>query len=186
MTEHDQDDASNEGPANAVSALPGTPADARAGFVALIGVPNAGKSTLLNNLVGTKVSIVSRKVQTTRALVRGIFIEGSAQVVLVDTPGIFAPKRRLDRAMVHSAWSGAADADAVCLLVDARKGVDDEVEAVLSRLDAGRYRNRSANELSSAENMDSRTHRFHSLPSEGDGLLRASWHTRFIEHHDLG
>ncbi|MCJ2017227.1 GTPase Era [Methylobacterium sp. E-065] len=140
MTDHDQDDASqddasNEGPANAVSALPGTPADARAGFVALIGVPNAGKSTLLNNLVGTKVSIVSRKVQTTRALVRGIFIEGSAQVVLVDTPGIFAPKRRLDRAMVHSAWSGAADADAVCLLVDARKGVDEEVEAVLGRLD---------------------------------------------------
>ena len=108
--------------------------ETRAGFVALIGVPNAGKSTLLNSLVGTKVSIVSRKVQTTRALVRGILIEGSAQVVLVDTPGIFAPKRRLDRAMVHSAWSGAADADAVCLLVDARKGVDAEVEAVLGRL----------------------------------------------------
>ncbi|WP_436266169.1 GTPase Era [Methylobacterium fujisawaense] len=121
-------------PARDSSMLPGTPADARAGFVALIGVPNAGKSTLLNNLVGTKVSIVSRKVQTTRALVRGILIEGSAQVVLVDTPGIFAPKRRLDRAMVHSAWSGAADADAVCLLVDARKGVDAEVEAVLGRL----------------------------------------------------
>lgn len=114
--------------------LPAMPADARAGFVALIGVPNAGKSTLLNNLVGTKVSIVSRKVQTTRALVRGIAIEGSAQIVLVDTPGIFAPKRRLDRAMVHSAWSGAADADAVCLLIDARKGVDEEVEAILARL----------------------------------------------------
>lgn len=114
--------------------LPGTPDGARAGFVALIGVPNAGKSTLLNSLVGTKVSIVSRKVQTTRALVRGIVIEGTAQIVLVDTPGIFAPKRRLDRAMVHSAWSGAADADAVCLLVDARKGVDEEVEAVLARL----------------------------------------------------
>ncbi len=114
--------------------LPGTPDGARAGFVALIGVPNAGKSTLLNSLVGTKVSIVSRKVQTTRALVRGIVIEGTAQIVLVDTPGIFAPKRRLDRAMVHSAWSGAADADAVCLLVDARKGVDAEVEAVLARL----------------------------------------------------
>ncbi|GJE58545.1 GTPase Era [Methylobacterium trifolii] len=116
------------------SLLPGTPVDARAGFVALIGVPNAGKSTLLNSLVGTKVSIVSRKVQTTRALVRGIMIEGSAQVVLVDTPGIFAPKRRLDRAMVHSAWSGAADADAVCLLVDARKGVTEEVETILARL----------------------------------------------------
>jgi len=139
MTEHDHDDGHDDGPVEgpapkAPTALPGTPADARAGFVALIGVPNAGKSTLLNNLVGTKVSIVSRKVQTTRALVRGILIEGSAQVVLVDTPGIFAPKRRLDRAMVHSAWSGAADADAVCLLVDARKGMDEEVEAILSRL----------------------------------------------------
>ena len=143
MSAHEQDDhderdgpdsAPAREPARDPSTLPGTPADARAGFVALIGVPNAGKSTLLNNLVGTKVSIVSRKVQTTRALVRGILIEGSAQVVLVDTPGIFAPKRRLDRAMVHSAWSGAADADAVCLLVDARKGVDAEVEAVLGRL----------------------------------------------------
>ncbi|MFE1602650.1 GTPase Era [Methylobacterium sp. ID0610] len=110
------------------------PAETRAGFVALIGVPNAGKSTLLNSLVGSKVSIVSRKVQTTRALVRGIAMEGPAQIVFVDTPGIFAPKRRLDRAMVTSAWSGAADADAICLLIDARKGVDEEVEAVLGRL----------------------------------------------------
>ena len=110
------------------------PAETRAGFVALIGVPNAGKSTLLNALVGAKVSIVSRKVQTTRALVRGIVMEEAAQVVLVDTPGIFAPKRRLDRAMVHSAWSGASDADAVCLLVDARKGADEEVETILRRL----------------------------------------------------
>ena len=106
----------------------------RAGFVALIGIPNAGKSTLLNALVGAKVSIVSRKVQTTRALVRGIVIEGESQVILVDTPGIFAPKRRLDRAMVHSAWSGAADADALCLLVDARKGIEEEVEAILAKL----------------------------------------------------
>ena len=112
----------------------GPPGATRAGFVALIGVPNAGKSTLLNALVGAKVSIVSRKVQTTRALVRGIVMEGDAQVVLVDTPGIFAPKRRLDRAMVHSAWSGAADADAIGLMVDARKGVDPEVEAILGRL----------------------------------------------------
>ncbi|CAO4172611.1 GTPase Era [Methylorubrum aminovorans] len=110
------------------------PQETRAGFVALIGVPNAGKSTLLNALVGAKVSIVSRKVQTTRALVRGIVMEGDAQIVLVDTPGIFAPKRRLDRAMVHSAWSGAADADAVCLLVDARKAADEEVETILRRL----------------------------------------------------
>lgn len=90
----------------------------RAGFAALIGAPNAGKSTLTNRLVGSKVSIVTRKVQTTRFPVRGVFIEGDAQVVLVDTPGIFKPRRRLDRAMVASAWSGAEDADAVVHLVD--------------------------------------------------------------------
>jgi GTP-binding protein Era len=106
----------------------------RAGFVALIGAPNAGKSTLLNTLVGSKVSIVSRKVQTTRALVRGIAIEGSAQIVFVDTPGIFKPKRRLDRAMVTSAWGGAGDADVVCFLVDARRGLDEEAEAILNKL----------------------------------------------------
>ncbi len=106
----------------------------RCGFVALIGAPNAGKSTLVNQLVGAKVSIVSRKVQTTRSLVRGIAIEGSAQIIFVDTPGIFTPKRRLDRAMVTSAWGGAGDADVVALLVDARKGVDEEVEAILARL----------------------------------------------------
>jgi GTP-binding protein Era len=108
--------------------------ETRAGFVALIGAPNAGKSTLLNQLVGAKVSIVSRKVQTTRALVRGIAIEGQSQIVFVDTPGIFAPKRRLDRAMVHSAWGGAGDADVVCLLLDARKGLDEEGEAILARM----------------------------------------------------
>ena len=113
---------------------PADPAATRAGFVALIGAPNAGKSTLLNALVGAKVSIVSRKVQTTRMLVRGIAIEGPAQIVFVDTPGIFRPKRRLDRAMVTSAWGGAGDADAVCLLVDARKGVSEEVEAILAKL----------------------------------------------------
>jgi GTPase len=106
----------------------------RAGFVALIGAPNAGKSTLLNALVGSKVSIVSRKVQTTRALVRGIAIEGVAQTVFVDTPGIFKPRRRLDRAMVTSAWGGAGDADVVALLIDARKGLDEEGEAILARL----------------------------------------------------
>jgi GTP-binding protein Era len=106
----------------------------RCGFAALIGAPNAGKSTLLNSLVGSKVSIVSRKVQTTRALIRGIALDGPAQIIFVDTPGIFAPKRRLDRAMVSSAWGGAGDADAVCLLVDARKGADEEVEAILARL----------------------------------------------------
>ena len=97
--------------------------DQRCGFVALIGAPNAGKSTLLNALVGAKVSIVTPKVQTTRALIRGIAIEGAAQLIFVDTPGIFAPRRRLDRAMVGSAWGSAHDADLVALLIDARKGV---------------------------------------------------------------
>jgi GTP-binding protein Era len=106
----------------------------RCGFVALIGAPNAGKSTLTNALVGSKVSIVSRKVQTTRALVRGVAIVGEAQLVLMDTPGIFAPRRRLDRAMVTTAWGGAHDADIVALLIDARKGSDEEAEAILSRL----------------------------------------------------
>jgi GTP-binding protein Era len=106
----------------------------KAGFVALIGAPNAGKSTLLNSLVGSKVSIVSRKVQTTRALVRGIAIEGNAQIVFVDTPGIFKPRRRLDRAMVTSAWGGAGDADVVCLILDSRRGRDDEAEAILTKL----------------------------------------------------
>ncbi|GAB5375231.1 MAG: GTPase Era [Acuticoccus sp.] len=106
----------------------------RCGFVALIGAPNAGKSTLVNALVGVKVSIVTHKVQTTRALVRGIFLEGAAQVVLVDTPGIFTPKRRLDRAMVKTAWSSAYDADRVCFLVDARRGIDEENAAILDEL----------------------------------------------------
>jgi GTP-binding protein Era len=106
----------------------------RCGFAALIGAPNAGKSTLINQLVGTKVSIVSRKVQTTRGTVRGIALEGDAQIIFVDTPGIFAPKRRLDRAMVGAAWGSACDADAAALLVDVHKGVDAEVEAILARL----------------------------------------------------
>ncbi len=106
----------------------------RCGFIALIGAPNAGKSTLINSLVGAKVSIVSRKVQTTRALVRGIAIEGATQLVLMDTPGIFAPKRRLDRAMVTTAWGGASDADIVVLLIDAKKGLDEEADAILGRL----------------------------------------------------
>ncbi len=104
------------------------------GFVALIGAPNAGKSTLLNTLVGAKVTIVSRKVQTTRTLVRGIAITGPSQIIFVDTPGIFKPKRRLDRAMVTSAWGGAGDADVVALLVDARKGLDEETSAILDKL----------------------------------------------------
>src|SRR3954468_12944908 len=97
--------------------------DTRCGFVALIGAPNAGKSTLLNALVGAKVSIVSRKAQTTRGPVRGVVIEGEAQIVFVDTPGLFAPKRRLDRAMTEAAWGAAGDADARALIVDARAEV---------------------------------------------------------------
>jgi GTP-binding protein Era len=113
----------------------GTPeAPRRCGIIAIIGAPNAGKSTLVNALVGAKVTIVSRKVQTTRIQVRGIAIEGASQLVLIDTPGIFAPKRRLDKAMVASAWSGAADADDVLVLVDAAKGVDEDLERLLDKL----------------------------------------------------
>lgn len=107
----------------------------RAGFVAIIGAPNAGKSTLLNQLVGSKVAIVTHKVQTTRARIRGIAIEGNAQIVFVDTPGIFKPKRRLDRAMVDAAWGGAKDSDQVLLLIDVQKGVTEEVRAILKSLE---------------------------------------------------
>ncbi len=106
----------------------------RCGFVALIGAPNVGKSTLVNALVGSKVTIVSRKVQTTRTLIRGIVIENNSQIILVDTPGIFSPRRRLDRAMVSTAWSGAHDADLVCVLLDARAGIDEEADAILAKL----------------------------------------------------
>jgi GTPase len=109
-------------------------APTRCGFVALIGAPNVGKSTLVNALVGSKVTIVSRKVQTTRALIRGIVIDDNAQIILVDTPGIFAPKRRLDRAMVSTAWSGAHDADLVCVLLDAKSGLDEEADNILTRV----------------------------------------------------
>jgi GTP-binding protein Era len=110
------------------------PADGKCGFVALIGAPNAGKSTLLNALVGSKVTIVSHKVQTTRALIRGIALENKSQLIFVDTPGIFSPKRRLDRAMVTTAWSGAHEADLVAVLIDARKGLDEEAEALMEKL----------------------------------------------------
>jgi GTP-binding protein Era len=106
----------------------------RAGFVALIGEPNAGKSTLLNRMVGAKVSIVTHKVQTTRARIRGVAMEGETQIVFVDTPGLFAPRRRLDRAMVAAAWSGAADADVVVLLVEANRGITEGVERILEGL----------------------------------------------------
>ncbi|WP_424984985.1 GTPase Era [Microbulbifer sp. S227A] len=106
----------------------------RAGFVALIGEPNAGKSTLLNRMVGAKVSIVTHKVQTTRARIRGVAMEGDSQLVFVDTPGLFQPRRRLDRAMVAAAWGGAADADVVLLLIEAHRGVTEGVERILEGL----------------------------------------------------
>jgi GTP-binding protein Era len=106
----------------------------RCGFVALIGAPNVGKSTLTNALVGSKVSIVTPKVQTTRATMRGIAMEGAAQLIFVDTPGIFAPRRRLDRAMVGTAWGSAQDADIVAFLVDGRKGLEQDDEAILKAL----------------------------------------------------
>jgi len=102
--------------------------------VALIGAPNAGKSTLINQMTGVKISIVTHKVQTTRTRIRGIAMEGESQLILVDTPGIFAPKRRLDRAMVNAAWAGAHDADMTLLLIDAAKGIDAEVRAILERM----------------------------------------------------
>ena len=111
----------------------GAPAT-RCGFVTLIGAPNVGKSTLLNALVGSKVSIVTPKVQTTRTLVRGIALEGAAQIIFIDTPGIFVPRRRLDRAMVTTAWGGAHDADIVGVLVDAKRGLDADTAAIFSRL----------------------------------------------------
>ena len=110
----------------------------RCGFVAIVGAPNAGKSTLINAVVGEKVSIVTRKAQTTRSAVRGVLTKGEAQIVFVDTPGLFAPKRRLDRAMVAAAWAAAADADALALMIDARKeadaGLSDETRAILGGL----------------------------------------------------
>ncbi|MDQ2066422.1 GTPase Era [Xinfangfangia sp. CPCC 101601] len=108
--------------------------DTRAGFVALIGEPNAGKSTLLNRMVGAKVSIVTHKVQTTRARIRGVCMSGQSQIVFVDTPGIFRPRRRLDRSMVKAAWGGAADADIVVLLIEAHRGLTEGAEAIIERI----------------------------------------------------
>jgi GTP-binding protein Era len=113
-----------------MSPEPGT----RCGFIAVIGAPNAGKSTLVNTIVGAKVSIVSHKVQTTRSIIRGIALRGQSQIVFVDTPGIFAPRRRLDRAMVDTAWGGAREADLVALIVDATRGIEAEVADLLAKL----------------------------------------------------
>ncbi len=108
----------------------------RAGFVALIGEPNAGKSTLLNRMVGAKVSIVTHKVQTTRARIRGIAMRGASQIVFVDTPGIFRPRRRLDRSMVAAAWGGAADGDVILLLIEAHRGLTEGAQAIIDQLTA--------------------------------------------------
>lgn len=112
--------------------------ETRCGFIAVIGAPNAGKSTLVNALVGAKVAIVSRKVQTTRTTLRGIAVEGASQLIFIDTPGIFAPRRRLDRAMVEAAWGGAGDADQTLLVVDAARGLDEDVERILARLQSSK------------------------------------------------
>ncbi|MFU0503393.1 GTPase Era [Pseudaminobacter sp. NGMCC 1.201702] len=115
-----------------------TPPETHSGFVALIGAPNAGKSTLVNQLVGAKVSIVTHKVQTTRAIVRGIATHRQAQIVFVDTPGIFKPRRRLDQAMVSTAWGGAKDADMVMVLIDAERGIKGDADVILSNLEGVR------------------------------------------------
>ena len=112
--------------------------DRRCGFIAIIGAPNAGKSTLVNQIVGTKVSIVSHKVQTTRTQIRGIAIAGKSQLIFIDTPGIFEPKRRLDRAMVKAAWTGAGEGDVVAFVVDAARGLDEDVERILDRIGQAR------------------------------------------------
>jgi GTP-binding protein Era len=129
--------------------MPEATADTRCGFVALIGAPNAGKSTLLNQLVGAKVSIVTPKVQTTRSRITGIAMEGPAQIIYVDTPGIFEPKRRLDRAMVTAAWSGVADADAAVLLIDAGRaakadGIDPDTRRIIDGLKSAKRPKRGA------------------------------------------
>ena len=109
-------------------------AEQRCGFIALIGEPNAGKSTLLNRMVGAKISIVTHKVQTTRTRIRGVAIEGDAQLIFVDTPGLFRPRRRLDRAMVNAAWAGAGDADVVVLMIEAHRGITEGVKAIVETL----------------------------------------------------
>lgn len=128
------DERSGEAAGKGVADVPAQQGERRCGFITIIGAPNAGKSTLVNALVGAKVTIVSHKVQTTRLPVRGITISGNSQLVFIDTPGIFAPRRRLDRAMVESAWSGVGDADVVALIVDAARGVDEDVERILGKL----------------------------------------------------
>ena len=129
----------------------------RAGFVALIGEPNAGKSTLLNRMVGAKVSIVTHKVQTTRARIRGVAIDGGSQLIFVDTPGLFRPRRRLDRAMVAAAWTGAADADVVVLLIEAHRGKTEGVDAILEALAEKAQGRRVALAINKIDRVEART-----------------------------
>ena len=130
----DEPRAATASPETGLAPAAANDGSSRCGFIALIGAPNVGKSTLINALVGSKVAIVSHKVQTTRAVLRAIAIVGGSQLVLIDTPGIFAPKRRLDRAMVTNAWAGAHDADIAAVLIDATRGLDEEATAILERL----------------------------------------------------
>jgi len=143
----------------------------RCGLVAVVGAPNAGKSTLVNALAGTKVSIVSPKPQTTRFRIRAVVMEGAAQLILVDTPGIFRPRRRLDRAMVAAAWGGAQDADLALLIVDARAGLTEEVAGVLAGLKrGGPGRSAAAAALvGGAERRDPLRRDLHGLRAEGSG-----------------
>lgn len=132
--EGDFDDVEGEGEDDDAEDEAAADAPTRAGFVAVLGAPNAGKSTLVNQIVGAKVTIVSPKVQTTRSIVRGIAMKGRTQLIFVDTPGIFEPKKRMERAMVSAAWMGAQDADVVLLLVDSRRGFSDDVKRIVEGL----------------------------------------------------
>ena len=126
----------------------------RSGFVALIGEPNAGKSTLLNKMVGAKISIVTHKVQTTRTRIRGVSIEDQSQIIFVDTPGLFKPRRRLDRAMVAAAWSGAADSDITLLLVEAHRGLTEGVEKIISSISESRLNSKLALVINKIDKVD--------------------------------
>jgi len=143
----------------------------RCGFVALIGAPNTGKSTLLNRLVGQKVAIVTHKVQTTRMRLRGIAIEGAAQLVFVDTPGIFEPRRRLDRAMVAAAWEGVADADRTVLVIDAARGLAAEDRAIIDRL--ARAERRAVVALNKIDRIERRNLLPLAAELEGSGIAEA-------------